>query len=79
MVPLGRSPGRSPKWCAGRIATGRSSAASGGGPYVIVTKDPVYRSQCESTTLYSSATYDADVEQISKALGFEKPDVLWTH
>jgi hypothetical protein len=59
--------------------TPTSAAASGGGSYVIVTKDPVYRGQCKSTILYSSATYDADVEQISKALDFKKPHVLWSH
>ncbi|MGO1074463.1 hypothetical protein [Inquilinus sp. CA228] len=50
-----------------------------GAPYVIVTDDPVYRGQCTDGKIYSSATFTGDVEQISKALDFPKPKVLWRH
>jgi hypothetical protein len=51
---------------------------SGNGPYVIVTTSSSYQGQCTDGTIYSSATYDAQVKDISQALGFTKPTVLWS-
>jgi hypothetical protein len=46
--------------------------------YVIVTTNSSYQGQCTDGTIYSSATYDAQVKDISQALGFTKPTVLWS-
>jgi hypothetical protein len=60
--------------------TSATSANSGGGPYVIVIPeggDTKYHGQCTDKTIYSSATFESDVKEISEALGFAKPKVLW--
>jgi hypothetical protein len=55
-----------------------TASQSGGGPYVIVTTDATYHNQCTNETVYSSATYDVEVKDISEALHFPKPSILWS-
>ena len=57
--------------------TKTTTSQSGGGPYVIVTTNASYKNQCTNGTVYSSATYNAEVKAISDALSFKMAAILW--